>query len=145
MREPPERTETPASLKMFLRHSVQPWWKSHLEFCSKRIDIRSELDLRSKQTQLKPHQNKNHATNPRDKNWSRSYSPSIAYFISMAKRFHMISALILPIFNSCGNLKWNKNRHCYNHTAICSAIHSSISVLILWSESSEISRPQINK
>lgn len=30
--------------------------------------------------------------------------PSIAYFMSRANRFHMISALILPTFSSCGNL-----------------------------------------
>lgn len=34
--------------------------------------------------------------------------PSIAYFMSRANRFHIISALILPTFNSCGNLvEWN--------------------------------------
>lgn len=34
----------------------------------------------------------------------RLYWPSIAYFISRAKRLHMISALILPTLSSCGNL-----------------------------------------
>lgn len=33
--------------------------------------------------------------------------PSRAYFISRAKRDHMISALIFPMFSSCGNLKQN--------------------------------------
>lgn len=34
--------------------------------------------------------------------------PSIAYFMSRANRFHMISALILPTFSSCGNLECNE-------------------------------------
>lgn len=31
-------------------------------------------------------------------------SPSMAYFISWANKFHMTSALIFPTFSSCGNL-----------------------------------------
>ena len=43
------------------------------------------------------------------------HSPSIAYFISWANRFHITSALILPTFNSWGNLVkiikvWNLGR-----------------------------------
>lgn len=35
--------------------------------------------------------------------------PSIAYFMSRANRFHMISALILPTFSSCENLvEWKE-------------------------------------
>lgn len=32
------------------------------------------------------------------------HSPSIAYFMSCAKRFHITSALIFPTFSSWGNL-----------------------------------------
>lgn len=109
MKEAAERAKhKPTSHMAFLKHSGQVWCKTSLssarkqsicDMCCSQIWTETQSEVKTRQ---QPHRD--------GKNRSRRNSPSIAYFISMAKRVHMISALILPIFNSWGNLNVNKTQ-----------------------------------